>query len=142
MRQAYEITLNNNDGEEITLKLRIDIRGQMAIKKKYGEEAATVIGEAISDIEKMAFVLTQALTYKHNENSITDGADLYDLLVDNGYAGPIAFAEFLTTVAVYSGAMDEESKEEIDSLVRGTYRKNLSEETGKNEKNAAKTSEK
>lgn len=143
MMQTYDITLNNNNGEEITLKFRIRIKGQMAIEKKFkGETAMDAIMSAASDAEKMAYILTTALNFDGNDNTITDGMEAYDMLVDNGYAGQEQFTELLTNIALFSGIMSEKRKAQVDAYVKGTYDSAFAEQFGDDEKNMTQPSEK
>lgn len=141
MRRAYEIKLNNGKNE-ITLGLRINLKAQFELKKKYKEDAIASILSAVSDAEKMAYIFTLALSFDGNENPITDGVELYDLLVDNGYAGQEQFMELLTSIAFFSGLMSEKRKAQIDAYIKGTVDEAFEEEFGEDEKNMTQPSEK
>ena len=110
MRKSYDITIER-DGEEIPVKLRLTLGSQMALKKKYKRTAFATIMEAMDDAEVCADVLTEALTFKDNDNTIKEGAELYDLLVDNGYAGYEGIGGLLLSVAAESGIITESVKE-------------------------------
>ena len=110
MRKSYDITLDR-DGEEIPVQLRLTLGSQMTLKKKYKRTAFATIMDAMDDAEVCADVLGEALTFKGNENTIKDGAELYDLLVDNGYAGYDGIGGLLLGVAAESGIITESVKE-------------------------------
>lgn len=119
MLNTYEITLENGKNT-VTVALRITIGGQINLKKKLKKESALdCIFGAIDSPETMAEVLTEALNFKGNENTITTGYELYDILVDNGYAGPESFVPLLTSIAQTSGIISEKQKKMVDNKAIG-----------------------
>lgn len=112
MRNTY--TLELKDGKEkVKVELRLTIAGQLALKKKYKENTYPLLFEAIDDAEIFCFILGEALNWKGNENSITDGEELYDLIVDNGYQGIGKLGEILFSIATVSGLISESEKERL-----------------------------
>jgi len=112
-RTAYEIKLN--DGT--TVSLRLTLGGQINLKKRHKvENALAVFFTAMDDPEVCADLLTEALNYTGNTNTIQDGAELYDLLVDSGYADSDDFVPLLTSIACISGLLSEARKEALDKL--------------------------
>lgn len=112
---TYDIKVGNEE-----IKLRLTLSGQMALKKKYKDGNVTgLIMTALDDAATCADILTQALTYKGNENKIKDGEELYDLLVDEGYAGYEGFGELLLSVAQVSGIVSEKDKDRLYKMVTG-----------------------
>lgn len=111
---TYNLDLKAGE-EKITVKLRLTVLGQTRLKKKYpdaqlatGEKVpAAIIYSAFDDPTVMADIFTEALTYKDNENSIHDGAELYELLVDNGYAGALDFGPLLLNIAQGAGLLTQ-----------------------------------
>ena len=75
----------------------------------------------INEIEKTVAVFDTALNYKDNDNVITDGEELYDLLVDNGTCGMDGFAKVLTDIAVASGIIKKDQANSLLKSVKDTY---------------------
>lgn len=140
--KTYDLTLTNGKNT-ITLGLRLNVAAQMALKKKYNEEAVSSLLSAVSDVEKMVYIFGLALSYKNNENAITDGAEFYDLLVDNGFAGQNEFMKILTSVAAASGLITAKQKKQIDAFAEGTTEEAFGEVFGEDEdeKNARTSGE-
>lgn len=107
------------DGKNITAKFRITLGGQRALKEKYDGEVLNLIFQAIDNAEIMADVFTEALNYRGNENQITDGEEMYDLLVDNGCAGVGDFAEILFGIAAKSGIVSESDAQSFINKAKG-----------------------
>lgn len=111
---TYDMDLKAGS-EDIKVSLRLTIGGQLKLKKKYPDaKLATgeisplaIIYNAFDDPTIMADIFTEALNYKDNENAIKDGADLYELLVDNGYVGADGFVPVLLNIAKASGLITE-----------------------------------
>ena len=78
-------------------------------------------GPRINEIEKTVAVFDTALNYKDNDNVITDGEELYDLLVDNGTCGMDGFAKVLTDIAVASGIIKKDQANSLLKSVKDTY---------------------
>ncbi|WP_270601550.1 hypothetical protein [Anaerostipes hominis (ex Lee et al. 2021)] len=72
-------------GEE-KFKLRITAQGQ---KNLIQEHEKTFFGLVSESMEPggvgIIDILTEALNFKGNDNTVTDGAELYDLMIDAGY---------------------------------------------------------
>jgi hypothetical protein len=115
MRETYNLTLVGNDGQNIELKLRLNILAQMELEKKYCKNKNDMLMETIiySSFKPtvMVDVLNAALNYKGNDNSIKSGAELYELLVDNGYAGLKDWMELISNIALISGIINKDIKE-------------------------------
>lgn len=116
MLSTYDVKVTTPTGEEATIALRLNIASQFALKKRYKDEnALTTLLTAIDDVEKMCVVLSEALNYKGNTNAILTGEELYDALVDEGYAGPEDFGELLMRVAHASGLIKEK---QLNTLIK------------------------
>lgn len=102
------------DGEPVRVDLRLTLGSQLALKKKYNENAISTIFGGLDDPEKMVAVFNQALNFKGNENTITDGEELYDLIADNDLGGLTGFQQILTSIARESGILSEKEKEALD----------------------------
>ena len=118
MVTAYERKLKV-DGKNIVAKFRITLGGQKVLKEKYDTEILNLIFQAIDNAEIMADIFGEALTYKGNENEITDGEEMYDVLVDNGIAGVGDFAEILFGIATKSGLVSESDAQAFVAKAKG-----------------------
>lgn len=112
--QTYEKKLKVGNKTE-TVKFRITLGGQKTLKEKYDQEILGILFMAVENAEMAADIFTEALNYRGNDNTITDGEEMYDLLVDNGVCGVGGFAEILFGIAAESGLV---SKTEADTFVK------------------------
>ena len=103
------------DGEKI--QLRLTVAGQRVLRETYQEEPLQVILGAAADGEKMAALLEEALNWKGNENRISDGEELYDLLVDHGWNGQAQFGGLAFDIAVQSGLISPEQGEKLKQSI-------------------------
>ena len=62
----------------------------------------------------MLAVFKEALNYKDNDNTIKDGEELYDLIVDADMGGVSGFQKILTGIARESGLLTEKEMETIN----------------------------
>lgn len=112
IRETYNLTLENYDGEQIELKLRINLLGVKNLQNKYiknkTDVLADVVMNSITDPTVMADIFKEALNYKGNENTIHSGEELYDLLVDNKYRGSFEFIKIMGGISVVSGILSED----------------------------------
>ena len=123
---TYKLTLGS--GKDATeLNFRLTLGGQQALKKKYKESALSTLFSAVDDGEVLAVVMTEALSYKGNTNPITDGVEVYDLLVDEGYAGAEGFTEIAMNIAAASGLISQEQAEQVIAKAKGAMDKALDE---------------
>lgn len=112
-KRTYDVKAN---GE--LYRLRLTLGGQRALRRQFHEETLeTVLGAAV-DGERMAAVLQQALNWDGNDNRITDGETLYDLLVDCGWSGQEAFGELAFEIAAESGLISREQAEQLKAAVK------------------------
>lgn len=124
MIKVHKINLENNSGENIEIGLRISIGSQKNLEKKYCKQPNQVLMETIimSALTPsiMTDVLTEALNYKGNENSIKSGDELYELLVDNGYSGTVDFMGLIGDIALTSGIISEDVKNMMIEKIKGS----------------------
>lgn len=120
-RECYKLLL---DGKEY--KLRLTLKGQKALEEKFPGVAAlgTVIG-AVEDLDAMEAVLTQALNWKGNENEVLDGAELYDLMVDEGYCGADRFLAVMLGIAHNAGMISEDDRARIERATKRMIREGM-----------------
>lgn len=133
MRRTYTLNLER-DNEQISVDLRLDIEGVLAIKKKFSMSPVEFIPDTIQDPEKLVFLFDQALNYPGNKNIITKGKELYNLLVDNGKAGLEGFWDIVSGIAVESGVISEKMGERMNANITKTFDNMFAEEEP--EKNA------
>ena len=108
MVTAYERKLKV-DGKNIVAKFRITLGGQKVLKEKYDTEILNLIFQAIDNAEIMADIFGE----------ITDGEEMYDVLVDNGIAGVGDFAEILFGIATKSGLVSESDAQAFVAKAKG-----------------------
>lgn len=117
---VFPLTLKNFDGETITLSLRLTTGGQRTLKNKYPDAESTTDILFSDDIAHTADVLTEALRFRGNSNSVTDGDELLDLLADNDMGGSANRMRLMGDIALVSGIFDKAShtrfKKRIDQI--------------------------
>lgn len=118
--KTLELKIKNGTSTE-KVHLRLTCGGQRKLKEMFDDDTMGVLMGAINEIDKTVAVLETALNYKNNDNNITDGEELYDLLVDNGYCGSEEFAKLITDIAVCSGIIKKAQANSIVKSVEKTY---------------------
>lgn len=107
-------------GEEY--RLRLTMAGQRELKKRWGEEGLTFLFSAATEQDKLCDLLTQALGWTGSGNAVTDGAELYDLLVDEGWRGQEAFAALVFDLGAASGLLTRAQADELTATVERAFR--------------------
>lgn len=119
-RKHFPVTLDGN-----TYRLRLTIGGQRSLKARFGEDTMETIFQAGTDSERMCALLTEALGWPDSGNTITDGEQFYDLLVDGGYAGQERFFALAMDIASASGLMTprqaDDAKRALGKAVQETF---------------------
>lgn len=108
-------------GEE-EYRLRLTMAGQKALKEQWGEDILPFFFSAATDGEKLCALLGQCLTWSDSGNPITDGAALYDRMVDEGWQGQECFAGLIFELAQVSGLLDAQQAQTLNAAVRKAYR--------------------
>lgn len=104
--KVYPLTVKQEDGSKVNLTLRLDLAHLRQLKDETGSDPMELISDATSgDAVTLARILDAALNYRNNDNAITDGDELYDLLVDNDVCGLSGWAELLGKVVTVSGIL-------------------------------------
>lgn len=112
-RRSFELKL----GKE-TFKLRLTLAGQKTLKEKNPDTPIlAVIMSAVDDPEDMENLLTEALNWDGNENTVTDGAELYDKMVDAGYCGAKKFMDVVLGIAHNAGLIDEPERKKVSRAI-------------------------
>lgn len=110
--RTYDITVGDQE-----FHLRLTLLGQKALEAKHpGSDALDVVLSAVTNATNMLDVLAQALTWNGNDNPKGVTADrLYDMLVDDGYAGQKDFGGLIIEIARNAGLIDAATVEKIYS---------------------------
>lgn len=109
----YDITVHNATGASVSVALRLPIAAQLELKKKYNEDTRTTLFEAAKDDEKMIEILTKALNWSGNTNSLKSGEDLIESLIDNGDFGIVARQRLMIELGGVSGIFSNKEKDMI-----------------------------
>lgn len=109
----YDITVHNATGASVSVALRLPIAAQLELKKKYNEDTRTTLFEAAKDDEKMIEILTKALNWSGNTNSLKSGEDLIESLIDNGDFGIVARQRLMIELGGVSGIFSKKEKDMI-----------------------------
>jgi hypothetical protein len=112
--RTYNVNVETANGRE-DVQLRLTLQGQINLKKKYKKNAVELVFDAIDDCELMADILTEALNFKGNTNTIKTGAELYDAIADTT-DGINGFCDVLLGIATDSGLI---SAKQADVIRRG-----------------------
>jgi len=109
MRRSYIVKAG---GEEF--KLRLTLAGQKNLLAKNPDSSImAIVMSAIDDPQDMDNLLTEALSWEGNENTIRSGEKLYDRLVDDGKSGTAFFAELVLGIAHNAGLIDDNDRRKI-----------------------------
>ena len=112
-RACYKLKVGKEE-----FKLRLTLKGQKNLMESNPElPVLAIIMSAADDPADMEKLLTEARNWDGNENSITDGAELYDLMVDNGYRGAKKFAEVALGIAHNAGLLDDDERKKVSRAV-------------------------
>jgi len=112
-RKCYELRLGGS-----VYKLRLTLTGQKQLQEKNPElPVLAAVMSAADDPADMENLLTAALNWEGNENPVHDGAELYDLMVDEGYCGAKRFMEVALNIAHNAGLIDEDERRKVSAGV-------------------------
>jgi ATP-dependent protease HslVU (ClpYQ) peptidase subunit len=103
----YDVTTHDSDGAETISELRLTIGSQLKLKKKYKEDAISILMGSGADDETLIDVLTEALNWSGNHNTIKTGVDLLDAMAADGLLGIFARQRLVTEIALASGIFGE-----------------------------------
>lgn len=113
-RRSYELKLGKD-----TFKLRLTLAGQKALMEKNPDTPIlAIIVSAVDDPIDMENLLTEALNWDGNKNSVTNGAELYDLMVDAGYCGAKKFMEVVLGIAHNAGLLEESERSKVSRAIK------------------------
>lgn len=113
-RRSYELKL----GKE-TFKLRLTLSGQKALlEKNPNTPILAIVVSAVDDPVDMENLLTEALNWDGNENTVKNGEDLYDKMVDAGFCGAKKFMDVVLGIAHNAGLLEESERNKVDRAIR------------------------
>lgn len=113
-------TLPVKISEDCSVDLRLTVRGQMNLEKKFKDDCLSIILDSASNVDKAVAVFTEALSWNGNDNINTDGEWLYDVLVDNEYKGMDGFGKLMCDIAATSGILSDAHAEKVANGVTKT----------------------
>lgn len=109
----YDLTINTPAGSD-TIMLRLPFLAQSNLCKKYKTGTVQLLLDAATDNDVLVDVLTNSLMWKGNSNNIKDGAELVELLIDNGViADDVSRAKLMLNIAEASGVVSAEKRDTI-----------------------------
>ena len=82
--KRYDGTIHNAAGAAETISLRLPFASQSTLGKKYNKDTISLILAAATDNDIFIDILTNALNWKNNTNTITAGEELVEALIDEG----------------------------------------------------------
>ena len=99
-------------------KLRLTLAGQKNLQAKNpGVSIMALVMGAVDDPVDMEALLTEALSWDGNENPTCNGAELYDLMVDDGVRGTGAFMELVLNIAHNAGLINDAERTKVQRAV-------------------------
>lgn len=110
-------------GIEVTMRLSAQALAQHC--KDYGkpgENPVVCVMEAVDDMSAKISLMTKALNHKGNDNLIRNGADLLDLMADNGM-GQDAANHMILTMARTCGQLTDEELAKLEGAINGRITK-------------------
>lgn len=111
-RKSYELNLN---GEKY--KLRLTMAGQKALLGRFhGQNILAIIMGAADDLEYLEELLYQALNWEGNPNTVHSGSELYDAMVDAGYAGTKDFMAVTLSIAKNAGIITQDARDRLERV--------------------------
>lgn len=112
-RRCYKLKVGKEE-----FNLRLTLAGQKSLMEKNPDiPVLAIIMSAADDPTDMENLLTEALNWDGNENTVHDGAELYDLMVDNGFCGAKRFAEVALGIAHNAGLLNEDERKKVERVV-------------------------
>lgn len=112
-RQCYKLNLNGKE-----YKLRLTLAGQKnLLEKNPDNNILGIVMSAADDVFDMADLLTEALNWEGNSNPIHSGEDLYDEMVDAGYAGAEDFLKVALNIAKNAGIISQDNRDKLERVV-------------------------
>lgn len=141
-RNCYALRLGGNE-----YKLRLTLKGQKNLRQRNPETPIiAAIMSAVDDPEDMDALLTEALNWEGNSNTIHSGEELYDEMVDNGYSGSESFAQVVLGIAKNAGLLTEDERAKMERVTRkllnasmDAFEEELTEEGEESPENPLKT---
>ena len=112
-RRSYIVKAGNEE-----FKLRLTLAGQKKLQAEQPDlSIMAIVMSAVDDPEDMEKLLTAALNWDGNENTIHDGAELYDRMVDEGVCGTSAFMDVVLGIAHNAGLINDDERKKVKRAV-------------------------
>lgn len=109
-------------GEEF--KLRLTLAGQKQLQAENPDVSImAIVMSAVDEPADMENLLTAALNWEGNENSIHDGAELYDRMVDDGICGTSAFMDIVLGIAHNAGLINDDERKKVQRAVESKLKR-------------------
>ena len=111
-RKSYIVKAGDKE-----FKLRLTLAGQKNLQARNPNVPimALVMG-SVDDPGDMEALLTEALSWDGNENPTCNGAELYDLMVDDGVRGT-GFMELVLSIAHNAGLINDAERTKVQRAV-------------------------
>lgn len=107
-------------------KLRLTLAGQKNLQAQNpGVSIMALVMGAVDDPVDMEALLTEALSWDGNENPTCNGAELYDLMVDDGVCGTGAFMELVLNIAHNAGLINDAERKKVQLAVERRMRQSF-----------------
>lgn len=109
--RCYEITIG--DGVQVQLRLTA-AKLEWYLKETGGDQQNPLLGvlDAVAILGKRIKLLTAALQWQGNKNTVKDGASLLDGLLDDGVT-PHEISSMILQLACQAGLMEEDELEDM-----------------------------
>lgn len=111
-KRYYPITVGDTQ-----YKLRLTMAGQRKLRQQEDEDILTYLLSAALDADKLCRLLEVCLDWEGSGNPITNGADFFDLLVDDGWQGQACFAALVFEIGRTSGLLTAEQAKQLSDAV-------------------------
>lgn len=99
-------------------KLRITAQGQKNLIQEHGKTFFALVSESMEPGGVgIIDIFTEALNFKGNDNTVTDGDELYDLMIDAGYDQEKIFKTVVETGKI-SGILSAEEAKIFQSVTK------------------------
>lgn len=138
------VNIGTQGDEMITVGLRFPLTAQIKMKKKYNTNTRDLMLNAGSDDEVLIDVLTESLNWNGNDNSIHDGMELLETMINTGNMGIVARQRLVIDIGRTSGIFSEKEAEKFVSQISSMEEKMFADDdsdddsdgvTGEYEKN-------
>lgn len=107
----YNITVHDENGADINLCLRLDAVHQADIEEKYDSGIREIVFAAFDRTRQLVDLLDASLNWTGNNNAITSGAELFDILNAEDQLGIFGKQQIALGIAKTAGVLTKKEKE-------------------------------